>query len=32
MTEINVLLAQDTAPGQCIMARKPEVYKEEYSI
>ena len=32
MTEINVLLAQDTAPGQCIMARKPEVYKEEYSM
>ena len=32
MTEINVLFAQDTAPGQCIMARKPEVYKEEYSM
>ncbi|RMX40019.1 hypothetical protein pdam_00018010 [Pocillopora damicornis] len=26
MTEINVLFAQDTAPGQCIMARKPESF------
>ncbi|CAH3133143.1 unnamed protein product [Pocillopora meandrina] len=32
MTEIDVLLAQDTAPGQCIMARKPESTFHSFAV